>query len=74
MDSYTAREMTLLLFFDKPECVSATSNVGDLLQIDFYDGHLFSDTLGKHVNPTTRVERRLLRQLINKTEEDVIDI
>ena len=35
--SYTSEKLVISLDFDDPKCVSATSNQGDTLRIDFND-------------------------------------
>ena len=56
--------MMLQLNFDEPSCVSADSNKGDLITIDFVDQELFKDfDQNVEIEEKLVVQERIGRQL-----------
>ena len=46
---YEVDQLLIQLAFDRPECVSAETNIGDSLEITFNDQRLFKDKVGSMI-------------------------
>ena len=47
--------------FESPECISSSTNVGDILTVIIYDQRWFMSTDNKMVAPEFTFEKRILR-------------
>ena len=52
---YTKDKLLIQLYFDQTDCISASSNTGDSLEIVFYDQRLFKDTIGNIMIPKLNI-------------------
>lgn len=55
--------------FQKKECMSSTSNLGDELVVTFYAEDLFVDDKGYKIPSGTQIRKHILRQL-DRNEDD----
>ena len=68
---YWEGQMLIQLTFDKPECVSAETNIGDSLEITFYDQQLFQDKQGRAVPPEYVISHPVSRQIRDEKELEI---
>ena len=59
--SFTVDHIKMQIYFDSPECISSSTNVGDILTVTIYDQRLFTSTNNKLVAPEFTFEKRILR-------------
>ena len=53
--------LTMQLTFEKPSCVSASTNEGDIIEITFFDQRLFFDWKEREILPELTITKRIGR-------------
>ena len=65
--------MTIQLYFTNPACVSASSNLGDIISIKFNENELLRDEKGYFLQQSLSITSRIGRLLSDEKEKETVE-